>query len=142
MVDFYLLCAFGTNSVAASIDTALHGFLPFPHVDHLHPDWGIALAASANGRDKMEQFNRRFGHHLVWIPWQRPGFELAMMLRRAVEADSHSDGVVFGGHGLFTWGETERQSYLNTITIIDHLGQFVDQYRQSLSASERTVANG
>jgi len=125
MVDFYPLCAFGTNSVAASIDTALHGFLPFPHVDHLHPDWGIALAASANGRDKMVEFNERFGHHFVWIPWQRPGFELAMMLRRAVEADAHSDGVVLGGHGLFTWGETQRQSYLNTITIIDHLGQFV-----------------
>ena len=125
MVDFYPLCAFGTNSVAASIDTALHGFLPFPHVDHLHPDWGIALAASANGRDKMVEFNERFGHHFVWIPWQRPGFELAMMLRRAVEADAHSDGVVLGGHGLFTWGETQRQSYRNTITIIDHLGQFV-----------------
>ena len=125
MVDFYPLCTFGTNSVASSIDTALHGFLPFPHVDHLHPDWGIALAASANGRDKMEEFNRRFGHHLIWLPWQRPGFELAMMLRRAIEADAQGDGVVLGGHGLFTWGETQRQSYLNTITIIDHLGQFV-----------------
>ena len=125
MVDFYPLCAFGTNSVAGSIDTALHGFLPFPHVDHLHPDWGIALAASANGRDKMEEFNRRYGHRLIWIPWQRPGFELAMMLRRAVQANAESDGVVLGGHGLFTWGATQRQSYLNTITIIDHLGQFV-----------------
>jgi len=125
MVDFYPLCAFGTNPVAASIDTPLHGFLPFPHIDHLHPDWGIALAASANGREKMEEFNRRFGHHLIWLPWQRPGFELAMMLRRAVEADAQSDGVVLGGHGLFTWGETQRQCYLNTITIIDHLGQFV-----------------
>jgi rhamnose utilization protein RhaD (predicted bifunctional aldolase and dehydrogenase)/NAD(P)-dependent dehydrogenase (short-subunit alcohol dehydrogenase family) len=125
MVDFYPLCAFGTNPVAASIDTPLHGFLPFPHVDHLHPDWSIALAASANGRDKMEEFNQRFDHHLIWIPWQRPGFELAMMLRRAIEADPHSDGVVLGGHGLFTWGETPRQCYLSTINIIDHLGQFV-----------------
>ena len=125
MVDFYPVCAFGTNSVAASIDTPLHSFLPFLHIDHLHPDWGIALAASANGREKMEQFNRGFGHHLIWIPWQRPGFELAMMLRRAVEADAHSDGIVLGGHGLFTWGETHRQCYLNTITIIDHLGQSV-----------------
>ena len=79
MVDMYPLCAFGKNSVAASIDTPLHGFLPFPHIDHLHPDWGIALAASANGREKMEEFNRKFDHHLVWLPWQRPGFELAMM---------------------------------------------------------------
>jgi rhamnose utilization protein RhaD (predicted bifunctional aldolase and dehydrogenase)/NAD(P)-dependent dehydrogenase (short-subunit alcohol dehydrogenase family) len=125
MVDFYPLCAFGTNPVAASIDTPLHGFLPLPHIDHLHPDWGIALAASANGREKMEEFNRRFDHHLIWAAWQRPGFELAMMLRRAVETDAHSDGVVLGGHGLFTWGETQRQCYLNTISIIDHLGQFV-----------------
>jgi rhamnose utilization protein RhaD (predicted bifunctional aldolase and dehydrogenase) len=71
------------NPVAASIDTPLHGFLPFPHVDHLHPDWGIALAASANGKAKMEEFNREFGHRLVWLPWQRPGFELAMMMKRA-----------------------------------------------------------
>src|SRR5690349_4844876 len=74
MVDLYPLCAFGKSTVAASIDTALHGFLPFRHIDHLHPDWGIALAASANGRERMEEFNRQFGHHLVWVPWQRPGF--------------------------------------------------------------------
>src|SRR5438034_2787398 len=76
MVDMYPLCAFGNNMVAASIDTPLHGFLPFAHVDHLHPDWGIALAAAANGRAKMEEFNRRFEHRLIWLPWQRPGFEL------------------------------------------------------------------
>ena len=128
IVDLYPLCTFGTNPVATSIDTALHGFLPFAHVDHLHPDWGIALAASANGRDKTEEFNRRFGHRLVWLPWQRPGFELAMMLRRAIESNAHSDGIVLGGHGLFTWGETQRQSYLNTITIIDRLGQFVVEH--------------
>ena len=76
MVAMYPLCAFRNNPVAASIDTPLHGFLPFPHVDHLHPDWGIALAASANGKTKMDEFNREFNHSLVWIPWQRPGFEL------------------------------------------------------------------
>ncbi len=59
MVEMYPLCTFGNNPVAASIDTPLHGFLPFPHVDHLHPDWGIALAASANGKIKMEEFNQR-----------------------------------------------------------------------------------
>ena len=125
MVEMYPLCAFGNNPVAASIDTPLHGFLPFEHIDHLHPDWGIALAAAANGREKMEEFNRAFGHKLVWLPWQRPGFELAMMLREAVGKTPDSDGVVLGGHGLFTWGETQRECYLNTITIIDQLGQFV-----------------
>jgi rhamnose utilization protein RhaD (predicted bifunctional aldolase and dehydrogenase)/NAD(P)-dependent dehydrogenase (short-subunit alcohol dehydrogenase family) len=125
IVDLYPLCTFGKNPVAASIDTPLHGFLPFPHVDHLHPDWGIALAAAGNGKAKMEEFNQEFGHHLVWVPWQRPGFELAMMLRRAVQENPGCDGVVLGGHGLFTWGQTQRECYVNTITIIDQLGQFV-----------------
>ena len=84
MVDMYPLCTFGNNPVAASIDTPLHGYLPFPHVDHLHPDWGIALAASSNGKLKMEEFNQEFGHKLAWLPWQRPGFELGMMLRKIV----------------------------------------------------------
>jgi rhamnose utilization protein RhaD (predicted bifunctional aldolase and dehydrogenase)/NAD(P)-dependent dehydrogenase (short-subunit alcohol dehydrogenase family) len=130
IVGMYPLCTFGNNPVAASIDTPLHGFLPFPHVDHLHPDWGIALAASANGKEKMEEFNKRFGHKMVWVPWQRPGFELAMMLRDAVAALPGCDGVVLGGHGLFTWGETQRESYLNTITIIDQIGQFLASHRE------------
>ena len=125
MVEMYPLCSFRNNSVASSIDTPLHGFLPFPHVDHLHPDWGIALAASANGKAKMEEFNRKFDHKLVWIPWQRPGFELAMMLKRAVEQNPGCDGIVLGGHGLFTWGDTQRECYVNTVTVIDQLGQFI-----------------
>ena len=125
MVEAYPLCTFGNNSVAASIDTPLHGFLPFAHIDHLHPDWGIALAAAANGAEKMQEFNRTFGHKLIWLPWQRPGFELAMMLQKAVKANAGCDGVVLGGHGLFTWGNTQRECYVNTVTIIDQLGQFV-----------------
>jgi rhamnose utilization protein RhaD (predicted bifunctional aldolase and dehydrogenase)/NAD(P)-dependent dehydrogenase (short-subunit alcohol dehydrogenase family) len=128
MVEMYPLCTFGNNPVAASIDTPLHGFLPFPHVDHLHPDWGIALAASANGKIKMEEFNKEFGHKLAWLPWQRPGFELGMMLKKIVAETPGCDGVVLGGHGLFTWGNTQRESYLNTITIIDQLGQFIERH--------------
>jgi len=101
MVALYPLVTFGNNPTAASIDTSLHGFLPFPHVDHLHPDWGIALAASANGKQKMEDFNAEFGHKLAWLPWQRPGFELGMMLRSIVQQTPGCDGVVLGGHGLF-----------------------------------------
>jgi rhamnose utilization protein RhaD (predicted bifunctional aldolase and dehydrogenase)/NAD(P)-dependent dehydrogenase (short-subunit alcohol dehydrogenase family) len=128
MVSMYPLCTFRNNPVAASIDTSLHGFLPFPHVDHLHPDWGIALAASANGKIKMEEFNREFGHALVWLPWQRPGFELGMMLRQAVRDNPGCDGIVLGGHGLFTWGQTQRESYLNTLAIIDQIGQFIERH--------------
>lgn len=125
MVEYYPLCTFGLNPTAASIDTPLHAFLPFRHVDHLHPDWAIALAAAANGREKMEEFNREFGHRLAWVPWQRPGFELGLMLRRAVEENPGCDGMVLGCHGLFTWGETQRECYANSVATIDQLGQFV-----------------
>ncbi|MGC1462156.1 MAG: bifunctional rhamnulose-1-phosphate aldolase/short-chain dehydrogenase [Terracidiphilus sp.] len=128
MADLYPLCAFGGNPMTASIDTPLHGFLPFPHVDHLHPDWGIALAASANGKVKMEEFNREFGHSLVWLPWERPGFELAMMMKRVVAENPGCDGIVLGGHGLFTWGQTQRECYLNTLTVIDQIGQFIERH--------------
>jgi rhamnose utilization protein RhaD (predicted bifunctional aldolase and dehydrogenase)/NAD(P)-dependent dehydrogenase (short-subunit alcohol dehydrogenase family) len=128
MVGLYPLCAFRGNPVAASIDTPLHGFLPFPHVDHLHPDWGIALAASGNGKAKMDEFNREFKHSLIWVPWQRPGFELGLMMRKAVEANPGCDGIVLGGHGLFTWGQTQRECYLNTLTVIDQIGQFIHRH--------------
>jgi rhamnose utilization protein RhaD (predicted bifunctional aldolase and dehydrogenase)/NAD(P)-dependent dehydrogenase (short-subunit alcohol dehydrogenase family) len=125
MVGFYPLCAFGDNRVAASIDTPLHAFLPFDHVDHLHPDWAIALAASANGREKLDEFNARYGRRIVWVPWQRPGFELALMLRKAVADHPGCDGIVLGSHGLFTWGETGRDCYVNSIKTIDQMGEFV-----------------
>jgi rhamnose utilization protein RhaD (predicted bifunctional aldolase and dehydrogenase)/NAD(P)-dependent dehydrogenase (short-subunit alcohol dehydrogenase family) len=125
MVDLYQPAAFGANKVAASIDTPLHGFLPFAHVDHLHPDWAIALAASGNGKQKMAEFNERFGRHLAWVPWQRPGFELGLMLRKVATDNPDCDGIILGGHGLFTWGQTQRECYLNSISTIDELGQFV-----------------
>lgn len=128
MVALYPLVTFNNNPTAASIDTPLHGFLPFAHIDHLHPDWGIALAASANGKQKMEEFNAEFGHKLMWLPWQRPGFELGMMLKHIVAETPGCDGVVLGGHGLFTWGDTQRGCYLNTITIIDQMGQFIERH--------------
>jgi rhamnose utilization protein RhaD (predicted bifunctional aldolase and dehydrogenase)/NAD(P)-dependent dehydrogenase (short-subunit alcohol dehydrogenase family) len=128
MVGFYPLCAFGENRVAASIDTPLHAFLPFDHVDHLHPDWAIALAASANGREKLEEFNRRYGRRVAWVPWQRPGFELGLMLRTAVAEHPGCDGIVLGSHGLFTWGDTQRDCYLNSIKTIDQMGEFVDAH--------------
>ncbi|MBV8866922.1 MAG: class II aldolase/adducin family protein, partial [Acidobacteriaceae bacterium] len=85
MVSYYPISAFGQNRVAASIDTPLHAFLPFSHVDHLHPDWAIAIAASANGKKKLDEFNRKFGRKIVWLTWQRPGFELALQLEAAVK---------------------------------------------------------
>jgi rhamnose utilization protein RhaD (predicted bifunctional aldolase and dehydrogenase)/NAD(P)-dependent dehydrogenase (short-subunit alcohol dehydrogenase family) len=129
MVGFYPLSAFGENRVAASIDTALHAFLPWEHVDHLHPDWAIALAASANGKRKLEEFNKQFQRNIVWIPWQRPGFELALMLNSAIQANPNADGIILGGHGLFTWGNTQRDCYLNSIHTIDEMGEFIHSHQ-------------
>ena len=134
MVRYYPLSAFGENRVAASIDTPLHAFLPFAHVDHLHPDWAIALAASANGSRKLAQFNKEFDRKIVWIPWQRPGFELALMIARSVEEHPGAEGLILGGHGLFTWGTTQRDCYLNSIHTIDQMGEFIHQH-QSKKAS-------
>lgn len=130
MVGLYPLCAFGDSRAAPSIDTPLHAFLPFPHVDHLHPDWAIALAASANGREKLAEFNARFARRIAWVPWQRPGFELALMLRQAVADTAGCDGIMLGGHGLFTWGQTQHECYVSSIQTIDQMGQFVDDHRQ------------
>jgi rhamnose utilization protein RhaD (predicted bifunctional aldolase and dehydrogenase)/NAD(P)-dependent dehydrogenase (short-subunit alcohol dehydrogenase family) len=153
MVAYYPLCTYGLNPVAASIDTPLHGFLPFAHVDHLHPDCAIALAAAANGLEKMEEFNRAFGHKLIWVPWQRPGFELGMMLKRAVADQPDCDGIILGGHGLFTWGETQRVCYRNTLAIIDQLTTFIEEHtarrgttifggqRREALANRREIAN-
>jgi rhamnose utilization protein RhaD (predicted bifunctional aldolase and dehydrogenase) len=130
MVGRYPLCAFGESRVAASIDTPLHAFLPFAHVDHLHPDWAIALAASANGKAKLEAFNAEFGRRIAWVPWQRPGFELALMLRETVGAHPGCDGIILGGHGVFCWGVTQRVCFLSCLATIDQMGQFIDAHRQ------------
>ena len=130
MVGFYPLSAFGQNRVAASIDTPLHAFLPFPHVDHLHPDWAIALAASANGKQKLAEFNKQFGRQIVWVPWQRPGFELALMIEDAVKDTPDADGILLGSHGLFTWGRTQRECYLKSLHTIDQMGQYILEHQR------------
>ena len=129
MVDYYPPAAFGHNRVAASIDTPLHAFLPAPHVDHLHPDWAIALAASANGKQKLQEFNKRFSRRIIWVPWQRPGFELARLIESAVRENPTAEGLILGSHGLFTWGATQRECYLNSIRTIDQMGEFIDEHR-------------
>jgi rhamnose utilization protein RhaD (predicted bifunctional aldolase and dehydrogenase)/NAD(P)-dependent dehydrogenase (short-subunit alcohol dehydrogenase family) len=135
MVRYYPLSAYGENRVAASIDTPLHAFLPFPHVDHLHPDWAIALAASANGERKLAEFNKQFDRRIAWLPWQRPGFELALMLEHAVKTNPGCDGVLLGSHGLFTWGETQRDCYRNSILTIDQMGRFITEHQRRGRAS-------
>ena len=142
MVRYYPLSAFGENRVAASIDTPLHAFLPFSHVDHLHPDWAIALAASANGKRKLDEFNKEFDRKIVWVPWQRPGFELALMIERAVKDNPGTEGLILGGHGLFTWGMTQRDCYLNSIHTIDQMGEFILKHQSKKGPSFGGVEHG
>ena len=132
MVAHYPRFSVANHGAPPSIDTPLHAFLPFEHIDHLHPDWAIALAASANGREKLDEFNTRFNHRLLWLPWQRPGFELALMLRRAVEEHPDAEGIILASHGLFTWGATSRECYLNTSAVIDDLGAFVLEHQEKI----------
>ncbi|MGH9494234.1 MAG: bifunctional rhamnulose-1-phosphate aldolase/short-chain dehydrogenase [Candidatus Sulfotelmatobacter sp.] len=141
MVRYYPLAAFGENRVAASIDTPLHAFLPFAHVDHLHPDWAIALAASANGKQKLAEFNLNFSRNIVWVPWQRPGFELAMLIAGAVEENPGAEGLILGGHGLFTWGATHRDCYLNSIRTIDQMGEFIAEHQSQAGVHFGGVAH-
>ena len=125
MVALYPLCTFGQNSTAPSIDTPLHAFVPAKHVDHLHPDWAIALAASANGPALLERLRLEQQIHLVWLPWKRPGFELGLWLEQAIVDNPNCDGVILGSHGLFTWGDTSRASYVSTLRVLDAIGKFV-----------------
>ena len=112
LVPYFEHCAFAGSTRAASIDTPLHALLPFAHVDHVHSDSIIAIAASRNG----EAITREaFGGELGWIPWQRPGFDLGLRLRDAVRDNPRIRGVVLASHGLVTWGDTSKLCYQNTI---------------------------
>jgi rhamnulose-1-phosphate aldolase/alcohol dehydrogenase len=116
MVDRLAHCTFGLNPRAASIDTPLHAFVPYAHVDHMHPDAVIAIAAA---KDSRELTARIFGDEIGWLPWKRPGFELGLWLERFARDNPKAVGVVLENHGLFTWGHTSRDCYATTIRIID-----------------------
>lgn len=122
MVAYLPHCTYAANPRAASIDTPLHALLPFPHVDHVHPDAVIALAAArASERLTAEVF----GGDIGWLPWQRPGFDLGLRLRDHADRHPEQRGVVLAGHGLFTWGPTSKECYANTIDVIDRAEQWL-----------------
>ena len=116
MVDLYPHCTFGLNPRTASIDTPLHGLIDKPHVDHMHPDAVIAIAASANSRELTATI---WGGNIGWLPWTRPGFELGMQLQSFVKENPLAKGVVLEAHGLFTWGDTQKSCYETTIGTIN-----------------------
>ncbi|EJB01358.1 rhamnulose-1-phosphate aldolase/alcohol dehydrogenase [Rhizobium leguminosarum bv. trifolii WSM597] len=116
MVGFLPHCTFNLNARAASIDTPLHGFVPFTHVDHMHPDAIIAVAASKNSRELTQQI---FGAEIGWLPWRRPGFQLGLDLEAFVKANPNAKGVVLESHGLFTWADDAKACYELTLDIIN-----------------------
>lgn len=116
MVGYLPHCAFNLNPRAASIDTPLHAFVPKPHVDHMHPDAIIAIAAS---NDSRELTRKIFGSEIGWLPWKRPGFELGLWLEKFCRDNPQARGVVLESHGLFTWGDTSQSCYETTIEIIN-----------------------
>jgi len=116
MVGYLPHCTFALNPRAASIDTPLHAYLPYPHVDHMHPDAVIAIAATRNSRELTQKI---FGDEIGWLPWRRPGFELGLMLSRFAHNNPHAKGVVLESHGLFTWGSDARSCYEATLRIIN-----------------------
>ena len=122
MVELFNYCLFDPKCAPPSIDTPLHGLLPFKHIDHLHPDALIAIAASRDGEAIMHDI---WGETMAWLPWQRPGFDLGLKLEAAVREHPGIRGVILGGHGLFTWGETSYESYVNTLEVIEQASKYL-----------------
>nr|WP_068891491.1 bifunctional aldolase/short-chain dehydrogenase [Pedobacter panaciterrae] len=123
MVELFNHCIYDLKSKAPSIDTPLHGFLPFKHIDHLHPDAAIAIAAAKDGEQiTKELFNGTIG----WVKWQKPGFELGLMLRQCLDENPGIRGIMLGSHGLFTWGDTAYESYINTLEVIEKCAEYLE----------------
>src|SRR6187549_2984952 len=146
MVELFNHCIYDLASKAPSIDTPLHGFLPFKHIDHLHPDAVIAIAAAKDGKKiTHELFNGTIG----WVEWQKPGFDLGLKLKKCLDENPGIRGIMLGSHGLFTWGDTAYESYINTLEVIETCAQYLEdnygkkreifggQKIQSLSKEER-----
>jgi len=123
MVGYLPHCTFNLNSRAASIDTPLHSLLPFPHIDHVHPDAIIALAASSGGEAATREI---WGGRIGWLPWKRPGFTLGVMIRDYVRANPGVQGVMLAGHGIICWAETSKACYDHTIQLIADAARFLN----------------
>ncbi|MFZ4261077.1 bifunctional aldolase/short-chain dehydrogenase [Sphingobacterium sp. HJSM2_6] len=124
MVELFNHCIYDLSSKAPSIDTPLHGFLPFAHIDHLHPDAAIAIAAAKDGKKITEElFNGTIG----WVDWQKPGFDLGLQLRDCLAANPGIRGIMLGSHGLFTWGDTAYECYVNSLDVIEACAAYLEE---------------
>jgi rhamnulose-1-phosphate aldolase/alcohol dehydrogenase len=125
MMDAFDYCLHGKGGAAPSIDTAMHGLVAAPHVDHLHPDAGIAFATAADG----EELTRKcFGDRVVWVPWRRPGFQLGLDIAAIANGTPDVIGVMLGGHGITAWGDTSDACEANSLDIIRTCQAYIDEH--------------
>ncbi len=125
IVPLYYRCLYDLDSRAPSIDTALHGLLPFKHIDHLHPDALIAIAAAKNSKKITKEI---WGDSMGWLPWQRPGFDLGIQLEKCQQENPGIRGIVLGSHGLFTWGDTSYECYINSLEVIEQASEYIKSH--------------
>ena len=123
MVGLFNHCIYDLESRAPSIDTPLHGLLPFKHIDHLHPDALIAVAAAENNEAITKAI---WGDEMGWVPWQRPGFDLGLQLEKCLADNPKIRGIVLGSHGLFTWGDTSLECYVNSLEVIEKASNYIE----------------
>ncbi|MFN4365492.1 bifunctional aldolase/short-chain dehydrogenase [Chryseobacterium hispalense] len=122
MVGLFDHCIYDLESKAPSIDTPLHGLLPFRHIDHLHPDALIAVAAAKDSEAITKEI---WGDTMGWVPWQRPGFDLGLQLEKCLNENPGIRGIVLGSHGLFTWGDTSYECYINSLEVIEMASEYI-----------------
>ncbi len=122
MVGLFNHCIYDLDSKAPSIDTPLHGLLPFKHIDHLHPDALIAVAAAKDSEAVTKEI---WGDTMGWVPWQKPGFDLGLQLEKCLNDNPGIRGIVLGSHGLFTWGDTSYESYINSLEVIEMASEYI-----------------
>ncbi len=124
MVGLFNHCIFDLDSKAPSIDTPLHGLLPFKHIDHLHPDALIAVAAAKDSEAITKEI---WGDTMGWVPWQKPGFDLGLQLEKCLNDNPGIRGIVLGSHGLFTWGDTSYECYINSLEVIETASEYINK---------------
>lgn len=122
MVAAFDYCLHGKGGAAPSIDTAMHGLVDAAHVDHLHPDSGIAIATAADGEALTQKI---FGDRVAWVPWRRPGFQLGLDISEIKKANPQSIGCILGGHGITAWGETSDEAQANSLEIIRAAEEYI-----------------
>ena len=123
MVSLFNHCIYDLNSRTPSIDTPLHGLLPFKHIDHIHPDALISIAAAEDSEKITKEI---WGDTMGWVPWQRPGFDLGLKLEACLNENPRIRGIVLGSHGVFTWGDTSYESYINSLEVIEAASQYIE----------------